>query len=93
MTALAKQLNLYFCNLRTLASKTVKHEDAFRSPADHKREFEKQKIEHIYEILKAEKEAELANTHEPDEIKESLMLQDEYLRKKAWIIAGDVFSS
>lgn len=93
MTALAKQLNLYFCNLRTLAFKIVKHEDAFRSPAGHKREFEKQKIEHIYEILKAEKEAELANTHELDEIKESMMLQDEYLRKKAWIISGDVFSA
>lgn len=90
MTVLARQVKLDFCDLGILAAERIKHEDTFYCP-DHTRAFEKQKLEHIYKMLRAERVAELANTHEPYEIKESMMLYDELLRKKAKIIANDMF--
>ena len=90
--ALAKQVKLDFHDLRILAVERVKHEDAFYCP-DHSRAFEMQKLEHIYKMLMAERTADLASTHEPDEIRESMMLYDEHLRKKAKIIANDMFST
>ena len=92
MKVLSKQVNLDFHDLKILAVERVKHEDAFYCP-DHSRAFEKQKLEHIYKMLRAERAADLASTHEPDEIRESMMLYDEHLRKKAEIIANDVFST
>ena len=92
MKTLAKQVELDFHDLRILAVERVKHEDAFYCP-DHSRAFEKQKLEHIYKMLRAERAADLASTHEPDEIRESMMLYDEHLRKKAEIIANDMFST
>lgn len=92
MKALAKQVKLDFHDLRILTVERVKHEDAFWCP-DHTRAFEEQKVEHIYKMLMAERAADLANTHEPDESRESMMLYDEHLRKKAKIIANDMFST
>lgn len=90
MNALARQVKLDFCDLWILAVERIKHEDAFYCP-DHSRAFEKQKLEHIYKMLKAQRVAELASSHEPDEIRESMMLYDENLRKIAEIIANDMF--
>lgn len=52
MNALARQVKLDFCDLWILAVERIKHEDAFYCP-DHSRAFEKQKLEHIYKMLKA----------------------------------------
>jgi hypothetical protein len=90
--ALVRQVKLDFHDLGILAVERIKHEDAFYCP-DHTRAFEKQKFEHIYKMLRAERVTELANTHEPYEIKESMILYDELLRKKAKIIANNVFST
>ena len=92
MKALAKQVKLDFHDLGILAVERVKHEDAFYY-SDHSRAFEEQKFKHIYKMLRAERAADLASTHEPNEIRESMMLYDEHLRKKAKIIANDVFST
>lgn len=92
MKALAKQVKLDFHDLRILSVERVKHEDAFYCP-DHSRAFEEQKLEHIYKMLRAERAVDLASTHEPNEIRESMMLYDELLRKKAKIIANDAFST
>lgn len=73
---LVKQVKLDFHDLKILAIERVKHEDAFYCP-DHIRAYEKQKLEHIYRMLRAERAADLVSTHEPDEIKESMMLYDE----------------
>lgn len=91
MKELAKQVKLDFHDLRILAVERVKHEDAFYCP-DYSTAFEKQKLEHIYKMLRAERAADLASTHEPDETRESMMLYDEHLRKKAKTIANDMFS-
>jgi len=91
MKEFAKQVKLDFHDLRILAIERVKYEDAFYCP-DHSRAFEKQKLEHIYKMLRAERAADLASTHEPDEIRESMMLYDDQLRKKANLIASGDWS-
>lgn len=87
MNALARQVKLDFCDLRILATERIKHEDAFYCP-DHTRAFEKQKLEHIYKMLMAERAAVLASMHEPHEISESIELYDDWMKKKAKLIAS-----
>lgn len=86
-----EQMKLDFHDLRVLAVERVKYEDAFEC-LDHTREFEKQQIEHIYKMLRAERATVLASTHEPHEISESMRLYDDQLRKKAKLITFNCWS-